>query len=270
MARKKYGMDEARIARFIREGRGAGEGARYKPWLTISDVPSRGRSHRFHCPKTGRTHHLLSDNEYMAFLKCWWDDDVIDIREQFPILDRRETVIIAAALGIRHPVYPSSQALMVITSDLVVTKGRGAQRTTVVHAIKQAEDLKNPRICDLLEIERRWWEQRGIEWSLMTELHVKTQFTRNLSWILASGEDDGRGEEDDHVVFDVLAREAKRSNQTMPELCSDIDQRLALSGGRTLASFRRLMAAKRIRADLQRTDIIRLPASAFSFHERPL
>jgi hypothetical protein len=105
MARKRYQFTEAKIKRFQREKRGLGVGPDYIPWFLVSDVPSKGRSHRPFCPKTMREHHLLSDNEFYSFLKFWWDDQVIDIREQFP-LDRRETFEIAALCGVKHPVDP--------------------------------------------------------------------------------------------------------------------------------------------------------------------
>ena len=117
MARKRYGFNEAKIKRYTRQGRGAGVGKDYKPWVTVADVPSLGRVHRVFCPKTEREHHLLSDNEYYAFLLQWWNDNVIDIREQFPLLDRKKTLEIAALCGIRHPVDPISGALWVITTD---------------------------------------------------------------------------------------------------------------------------------------------------------
>ena len=44
MARRRYAFDEGKIARFQKEGRGRGRGTSYKPWLTIQDVASHGRS----------------------------------------------------------------------------------------------------------------------------------------------------------------------------------------------------------------------------------
>ncbi|SDI39089.1 hypothetical protein SAMN04487926_11639 [Paraburkholderia steynii] len=86
MARFRYAMTLAKLRRFIRERRGQGEGANYRPWLMVSDVPSRGRSWRVACDKTGRrTMHFLSDHEYVAFLEAWWDESVTDIREQYPL-----------------------------------------------------------------------------------------------------------------------------------------------------------------------------------------
>lgn len=41
MSRRRYEIDESKIERFLKEGRGRGEGVDYSPWLTIQDVPSR-------------------------------------------------------------------------------------------------------------------------------------------------------------------------------------------------------------------------------------
>lgn len=57
MAKRQTGWTEAKISRYIKEGRGQGELAFYKPWLTtIQDVPSSGRVHRFIGWKTSREH----------------------------------------------------------------------------------------------------------------------------------------------------------------------------------------------------------------------
>lgn len=47
--------------KWIKEGRGSGVGPDYKPWLTIQDVSSLGRSTRLKGTKTNRQHEFLSD-----------------------------------------------------------------------------------------------------------------------------------------------------------------------------------------------------------------
>jgi hypothetical protein len=106
MPRSRYGFDEAKIARFRKEGRGAGRGPDHKPWLTIQDVPSRGRSHRFPGRVTGRIHHLVSDLEFRTLLIYDWSRIATDIREQFP-LHREDTRRIAAAMEVVHPAMPT-------------------------------------------------------------------------------------------------------------------------------------------------------------------
>ena len=71
--------------KWLKEGRGQGELADYKPWIKISDISSSGRSHRVFGHKTKRTHHLLSDLELATFLFLEWSPTVLDIREQFPL-----------------------------------------------------------------------------------------------------------------------------------------------------------------------------------------
>lgn len=186
MGRKRYGFDENRINRFIKEGRGQGTGKNYKPWLTVADVPSLGRVHRVFCPKTEREHHLMSDNEYYAFLLQWWDDSVLDIREQYPLLNRKETLEIAARSGIRHPMHPVSRTLWVLTTDLVLTVRNANGNKTVAYAVKEAKALENERTLEKLEIERRYWERREVKWQILTNEQVKNNFTKNLSWILGN------------------------------------------------------------------------------------
>ena len=67
-AKTPKGWTEAKIARYVKEGRGQGELSTYKPWLTIQDVPSSGRVHRVMGWKTEREHHFLSDMRWCIML----------------------------------------------------------------------------------------------------------------------------------------------------------------------------------------------------------
>ena len=267
MARKRYGFSEARIQRFIREGRGQGTGKNYKPWLTVSDVPSLGRVHRVYCTKTDREHHLLSDNEYGAFLLQWWDDAVTDIREQFPLIDRRETLEIAARCGVRHPIDPSSGALLVMTTDFLITE----EGSFIAYAVKDVTELAEERTLEKLEIERRYWERREVPWRLLTSQQVKSTFTQNLSWILDSGFVHSNAEKctnRDRAVQQVLAVELRAQPCAPIRLvCRSVDEKLSYRAGTTLAALRRLLASKLVRVDLYARSLQDLPAHAFCCEE---
>ncbi|VTX67395.1 Transposon Tn7 transposition protein TnsA [Acinetobacter junii] len=105
---------ELKIQKWIKEGRGQGFGNSYKPWLTIRDVSSEGRSHRVFGHKSQRTHHLLSDLELSTFLLLEWHSTTIDIREQYP-LDLEQTLEIAKTIRIPHPRFGKHYQIM--TSD---------------------------------------------------------------------------------------------------------------------------------------------------------
>jgi hypothetical protein len=270
MARKRYGLNETRIARFIHEGRGSGTGKYYKPFWKVSDVPSHGRVHRVYCPLTEREHHFLSDNEYYAFLLQLWDNSVIDIREQFPLLDRRETLEIAARCGISHPVDRHSGCLLVNTTDLLVTRRTPQGTEEIAYAVKDAEAVADKRTLEKLEIERRYWERREVPWYLLTDREVKSTFTQDLAWILDLH--NLRRHETHYFNRDIaliryeLALEQSR-HPLMPIrlLCKLVDQKLGYELATTLGVLRQLLGAKIICVDLHARHIQDLPAIRFSF-----
>lgn len=116
MGRKQYWNSEAKNSRWVKEGRGKGIGRDYKPWLTVRDVPSQGRSHRIFGHLSQRTHHLLSDLELATFLLIQWRQSTTDIREQFP-LEPQVTKQICQTVGIAHPVHAG--VIQYMSSDIV-------------------------------------------------------------------------------------------------------------------------------------------------------
>lgn len=180
MARYRYALDESKIQRFIKEGRGKGEGAEYLPWLTIQDVPSEGRVHRIPSLKYGRLHHLLSDLEKYAFTIYEWNDAVLDIREQFP-LDREITRRIAAECGIKHPTDPETGCDIVMTTDLLLTTIINGECVLKARAVKPSEELTNRTVAKL-EIERRYWQELNVDWGIVTERQLPKHFAINLYW----------------------------------------------------------------------------------------
>lgn len=169
-------MDEQRIARFIKEGRGNGEGQQYKPWLYIQDVPSQGRSSRPHSHKTKREHHFLSDMECNTFFLYHWNDEVTDIREQYP-LDRSTTQHIANEMGVLHPADPKTKCDIVMTTDLLITTNTGL----LARSVKPSESITN-RVLEKMEIEKRYWALKNVDWGIITEKELPKIRVNNIRW----------------------------------------------------------------------------------------
>lgn len=176
--RRRYQFDERKVQRYLAEGRGQGFGADYKPWLTVYDVPSLGRMHRTLGLTTGRVHHLLSDGEWRYFGICDWADEIVDILEQYP-LDRLRTYQIASRLGIRPPVTTDGTPY-VMTTDLVLIVANGGSRYRLARSIKRKEDLADRRTLEKLEIERRYWKERDVDWRLETGACVDRAVFENI------------------------------------------------------------------------------------------
>lgn len=182
MAKRRYGIDEAKIARFIKEGRGTGRGGAYRPWLTVQDVPSLGLCSRIHGFKSGREHHMLSNLESALFQILEWSEAIVDIREQFP-LDREVTRMLATEMGIVHPRDVKTGTDLVMTTDFVidVRVGHGVQERAL--AVKPADELVKPRILEKLELERRYWRRAGVSWHVVTDRDLPRERVKTLHWL---------------------------------------------------------------------------------------
>lgn len=175
------------IERHIANGFGAGAGADYVPWLRVQDVPSRGRSWKIQGAKIDRIHHLLSDLERAYFLLCEFSEDVVDIREQYPLLPVDRTQAIARAIGVRYPRYKTTSVPMVMTTDFLLSvKQPNGDVRSVARTIKYQQDLQGKacaRTLEKLEVERRFWMSQGVDWSIVTEELFTPDLILNLVFL---------------------------------------------------------------------------------------
>lgn len=268
MAKRRYSIDEDKITRFVKEGRGQGIGAEYRPWLTVQDVSSLGRSSRIHSHKTGREHHLLSDLETSVFLLLNWSDAVIDIREQFP-LDRDVTRRIAAEMGIRHPADMQSNTDIVMTTDFLVTVRNENAGTLIVRTIKPGSELNDQRTLEKLEIDRRYWSDwKRADWGLITDHDLPKQRIKNLYWLHEM-------QSLEHLVTAYPGYWEDRCNRflvclpqaggmTIKQFVRYIESSQGFATGETLTVIRHLAANKLIHFDLDAKFDLNNPITAIS------
>jgi|HigsolmetaAR202D_1030399.scaffolds.fasta_scaffold01122_6 hypothetical protein len=181
MSRRKYQFSEAKIQKYLKEGRGTGDGANYRPWLTVYDVPSTGRSHRVYGIKTGRIHYLLSDGEWKSFIRFEFDDTVLDIREQFP-LDRRQTMQAACKLGYKHPITTDGTPY-VMTIDFLLTRRVGDRLALEALSFKYNPAELKERETQLHEIAAECVQSNGLTLRFIDETYFEPNFIRNYDSI---------------------------------------------------------------------------------------
>lgn len=244
MAKRKRTVTEKKIEKYIKEGRGTGELKDYKPWLKIQDVPSLGLSSRIKGRKTNRVHHLLSNLELGYFYILDWRQTVHDIKEQFPLLPREETIEIADQLGIKYPVDPKTNEPIVITTDFLVTEIHNSIYIDKAFSVKPAEALKSQRTLEKLEIERVYWKRRDIEWKIVTEKNLPRSLINNIRFV--------HSHKDlsyiPHVTNTILKNVEKLlfqklgENQKLAKATKTTDNQLTLPAGTSLAIVRYLIA----------------------------
>jgi hypothetical protein len=170
--------------RHLRNGYGKGDGKNYKPWLTIRDVKDK-RSFRtlIYGLKTNREHHLLSSLEAQLFYLLDFKDNIIDIREQFPLVPLELSQSIAKTLDIKHPIISKTQIPNIMTTDMVATTCDNGKISYIAYCVKPLKKLKETRVQEKLEIERAWWEYLGIPFKIFTGTPQTSIVSRNIAWI---------------------------------------------------------------------------------------
>lgn len=259
--------NDATIERFRKEGRGMGEHAEYKPWLTVFDLSSLGRSRRVYGLKTGREHHLFSDVEWRLFLLLEWSANVVDIREQYP-LDRDLTLELAASLGIRHPTYPGGNVPVVMTTDFFVTMILNGIRTYAAFDAKRSEDVEDARTLEKLEIQHAYIDGLGFPYHLVCHTTIPDQKVKNIEWCrdarLKDGEvEDVPGSFAEHANRLAAGLARTKRNQNLHEYCSAYDIRCGLAPGTGLRVARQLLYTRKLLTDFDQPNLPDTPLSAF-------
>ncbi|MDA1763067.1 TnsA endonuclease N-terminal domain-containing protein [Bacillus cereus] len=172
-----------KMEKWIDEGRGLGEGSEYLPWITVNDFPSNGIVSRELGLKTKRMHHFLSRLEYNYFLLLDYSKDVIDIREQYPLLDLELAMEIAKEKKIKYPTDSKSNTPYVMSTDFIITIKEKNCEKIIARTVKPSNELEKKRVQEKFEIERCYWEQKNIDWEIITEKDIPLPLVNNLKRI---------------------------------------------------------------------------------------
>lgn len=268
MAKRKSGWTEEKIARYIKEGRGQGELSEYNPWLNVQDFSSNGNVTRLNGWKTKRQHEFFSNLERSYFFLLDWSDIVLDIREQFP-LDRELTIKIAEEKGIPHSIDNRNNTIIPMTTDFFITLIQNSSRVYLARTVKPCKDLEDPRVIEKFEIEREYWEKKGVNWGIITEEELPEGFVKNIQWVHKSYFLDS--EEDELLAIELL--KILKSNQNslntkIIKLCNRFDEEYNADVGTALTYVKYLIARKLISFNMmEKIDIRKLIISEITFKD---
>lgn len=207
--------------------------------------------------------HFLSDREYVAFLEAWRDDSVTDIREQYP-LNVHRTLIIAGRLGVRHPIDPDTGVVLVQTTDLLLTRGKGEERTYEAWAVKDVSAILDKRTLEKLDIERRYWMSLGIKWTPIVNRGLTTFRARNLKWLFLL-ESKLRGNVRPSIECTLRLISGVRGHQTgsAGSVCSRLDKQWNTRPGEHVTAFRFALMARMLEGNFDDGDFTDQPLNAF-------
>ncbi len=262
-------VTEKKIAEWIKEGRGSGTGANYKPWIRVEDSKSGdGVQHRIHGYKTNRTYDLLSNVEHGAFVLLDWNPFVIDIQEQFP-WDRKDTQTVAMDLGIPHQEYPGSRIPYVMSADFRVLLRMPSGEKTVVWNCKVDEEIEDEGSMCHLEIQRELCSRLGTLHYVVTPSCFPEMLTKNLISLY-----DAPVAENEIIPYPgyyehwkkVLARAFGASNKSdmqLNDFCSEFEEANNIEEDDALRIARMLLHERVLIAELSQMPLHEIPISDF-------
>ena len=149
----------------IKRGLGCGRGSSYQPWCSVAAISSDGTAGDPGGLKTGRQHQLLSSPERLYFYLMERHVNVIDIREQFPILEISRSIELCAEVGLQHKLtagYPEPY-----TIDFLITESVDGDEFVRAASIKAFDFELTHKDHAKLSVEYRWCEENGIPWQLV-------------------------------------------------------------------------------------------------------
>lgn len=255
MAKYRRDWSQATFNKYLKEGRGQGHGAEYKPWITIHDFPSHGRSHRALGWKTRRVQHFLSDHEIRYLHLLDWSDSVTDIREQFPLIEYGITQEIAKDMGVKHPIDTASGFPYVLTTDFLISIYSDGKTVEIARTVKPARELESTRVIEKFEIERRYWIAKGIDWGIVTEHEIPRTLAANIDVIHSAYNLEATPEMDVPnllLLAKMLKDRLRTSNGSISGVATKLDEEMNLSGGTSLVVFKHLVARKEVLLDMSK------------------
>jgi hypothetical protein len=245
---------QAKFERYVKEGRGQGSGENYRPWITVQDFPSKGRSSRSSGWKTNRVHHFFSDHEKRLFYLFEWSDAVTDIKEQFPLLDLDLAMSIADAMKMKYPVDPESSTPIVLTTDFMLSVNQDGKKVELARTVKPSIELSKKRVAEKFELERRYYAAKGIDWGIVTEQEIPKIVAGNIEWIHSAYRLEANTEMDIaelHSLATILKSRLQENNNTINKVTTALDREMNLESGTSLYLFKHLLARKEIVMDME-------------------
>jgi TnsA endonuclease N terminal len=220
----------------IRRGCGIGDGASYRPWFRIRDVPSAGTCSAVLGILTGRAHQLRSELETTYFFLMERRRTTVDLRERWPILNLHRTLELCADLGVRHAgrwPYPEP-----FTLDLMITESLNGTLVERAACIKTTDDAAKPTVRLRLAVEYAWCRERKVPWTLVDTSAFDKQLLDNLRFMRAWFRN--RYEPDQQHVrrFAQVFQDSYRTNIPLTGLIQRVAKALRLSGAAADNQFR--------------------------------
>ena len=121
--------------------------------------------------------------------------------------------------------------------------------------VKFAKDLQSEQTLEKLEIERRYWQIRNIDWGIVTEYEIPEVLARNVEWLHPFLHAENLSPLSEREIFRIataLTLRVAKGNVPLVNITDECDDQLGLSPGTGLSVVRHLIANRQWQTDKNR------------------
>jgi hypothetical protein len=176
---------------------------------------------------------------------------VIDIRESYPLLDVME--VIDDKENLRFDKFcdkETGEQLVICTNFLLTVKEPDGSEKLIARTVKNTSELSKNITLDKLEIERRYWLKKSVDWKIITEKQLPKQVAKNIEWVRETLLEDGNV--DKEQLSQILLTYLLHNTDTpLKGVLKAFDKSEGVATGTGLYLFRYLIAKKDIRVDME-------------------
>lgn len=218
--------------------------------LKVTTFSSKGRATRIHSYKTNRIHHLQSDNQLRVFLTLEWSDKVKDIQENIEIKDLEEIIDNVENLRLDKFSDKETGQLYQLHTNFLVTIKRNNGEEQVAVSVKSLSEIERKTVIEKMEIERRYWNEKGINFYVITEKEIDKQFAENIKWVREAFIDksiENKEELKEKLYYFLQEHKGK----VIMDALNKFDKDEELKAGTALFIFRYLIATKEIEINMK-------------------
>jgi hypothetical protein len=145
-------------------------------------------------------------------------------------------------LNVEHPIEPKINELKVMTTDFLV---RFHDDTEVAVSFKPHRSI-TAREVEKMEIERIYWERRGVPWELISDKDVPVIYAKNIDYVHSVHDLTGH-----HISESTVAKVKRlmeplvmKRNRKLTDITNEVDDKLGLLPGNSLTIARHLIITK--------------------------
>lgn len=222
--------------------------------LKVTTFSSKGRVSRLYSEKCKESVvHLQSDNQLRLFMMLEWDDDVtkIEVNPELDYLEESLSNIDNLKLD-KFRDKESGKLFKLHTNFLVTFKPyRGRDEQTAI-SVKSLSELERKTVIEKLEIERRYWEAKGIRFAIITEKEIDKQMVNNILWVREVRNDKSIKDKEELAEKLYYFMEGNK-DIVINKLLNDFDKKEGVKEGTGIFLFRYLIALKQIIVDMKKS-----------------